>query len=80
MPSRKDVQSGQQSGPTGGDPFGLLANCFLFFCMDPAVFVFPMLIADFKDTLQNQDRVPAVWAKFYIAHPPSIHLLKYALV
>ena len=52
------------------DPFRLLANFFLFFCRylafckDLAVFIFPTLLADFKDPIQNQNRVSV--------HVPSI--------
>ena len=42
-------------GPSGGDPFCLLANCFLFswLCL------FFALVLDFKDPIQNRDKVSA---------------------
>ena len=45
-------------------PFRLLANCFQFFCRDSAVFIFPTLLADLKDPIQNRDSVPTLWAEF----------------
>ena len=51
-----DVKSRQLPGPSGEDPFCLLANCFLFFCRDLVVFVFTRLLSDFKDPIQNLDR------------------------
>ena len=43
---------------SGEDPFRPLANCFLFFCRDSAVFIFPTLLADFKDPIQKQTGSP----------------------
>ena len=59
------------------DQFRLLANCFLFFRRDLALFIFPKLLADFKDPIQNQNRVATLWAELHIAHVPSILLLSY---
>ena len=52
------------AGPSGVDPF-LLAYCFL--CLS----IFPTLLADFKDPIQNWDKVPDLKAKFHITHAPS---------
>ena len=35
----------------GEDTFRLLANCFVFFWMDLALFIFTTLLADFKDPI-----------------------------
>ena len=56
-------------------PFLLLANCFLFFRRDLDWFIFPTLLADFKDPIQNQNRVATLWAELHVAHVPSILLL-----
>ena len=51
----------------------LPANCF---CKkNSAVLVFPTLLADFKNPIQNRDRVPALCDKLQKAHVPSILLL-----
>ena len=42
-----------------------------------ALFIFSTLLADFKDPIQNRDRVPCPWADLYIAHIPSIVLLQF---
>ena len=55
---------------SGGDSFRLLANCFLFLFRDSAVFIFPTLLAYFKDPIQNQDKVPALWVELHISHSP----------
>ena len=52
--------------PSGGVPFRLLANCFLIFGWDLAMFILPTLLAD----LCKQNYM-------YLAHAPSILLLKY---
>ena len=59
------------------DQSRLLVNCFLFFRRDLALFIFPALLADFKDPIQNQNRVATLWAEMHIAHVPSILLLSY---
>ena len=41
------VKSRHLPGPSGGDPFGLLANCFLSFFL-LTVFIFSMLLANIK--------------------------------
>ena len=46
--------------------FHLVANCFMYYCRDLAVFLFPALLADFKDPIQNLDRVPALWSELHI--------------
>ena len=51
--------------PSGGDLYRLLANCFLFFSRGLAVFLFPTLLADFKDPIQNRDRVPALISELH---------------
>ena len=41
-------------GPSGGDPFCLLANCFQFFCSRKlAGFIFSTLLADYKDPIYS---------------------------
>ena len=45
-----------------GETLCLLANCFLFFCRDLAVF--PTLLVDLQHQIQNGDWVPTPWAKF----------------
>ncbi len=59
------------------ETFCLLANCFLFFCRDSAVFIFQTLLAVFEDTIQNGDRVPALWAELHIADALPTPLLFY---
>ena len=59
-----------QRGPSGGDPFCLLANFFLFFCRNSAVFIFPMLLADFKEQIPKQDRVSILWVDLHMAYAP----------
>ena len=39
--------------PSGGDPFRLLANFFMIICRELAVFIFPTLLADFKDQIRK---------------------------
>ena len=39
-------------------PFSLLGNCFMFFCRDLAVFIFPTLLAYFKVPIQNLEKIP----------------------
>ena len=63
--------------PVGEDFYCLLANCFLFFCRNSAVFIFPTLLADFKDQIKNRDRDHAMWAELHLAHTYSILLLLY---
>ena len=43
-----DLQPINLPSPSGEDPFRLLANCFLLFCYDLAVFIFPMLLPDIQ--------------------------------
>ena len=50
---------------------------FLFFCRDLAVFIFPTLLAAFRDPIHN--RVPALRGKLQIAHALSILLLKWSV-
>ena len=50
------------SWPKWCRPFRLIANFYLFFCKDLAVFIFPTLLADFKDIIQDRDRVQSQWA------------------
>ena len=38
--------------------FLLQQTAFLIFCRDPCVSIFPALLADSKNPMQNQDRVP----------------------
>ena len=45
----------------------------LFICS--TLFIFPTLLADFKNRIQNQDRVPVLWAEVHIDHTTSIPLL-----
>ena len=52
---------------------------FLFFCRDLAVFIFPTLLADFRDPIQNPARVPALRGKLQLAHALSILLLKWSV-
>ena len=47
--------------PIGGDAFCLLANCFLLFSRCLAVLIFLTLLADFKDPIENRNRVPVLW-------------------
>ncbi len=61
-------------GPSGGDPFCLLANCFLFVCRDPALFIF-IILSDFKYSIQIWDRVSALWDELHIAYTPIIILV-----
>ena len=62
------------------DPFRLLENGFLFFCKDSAVFIFPTLLADFKDQIQNLESVVPLWTELYIAQDPSIFLLEFFFI
>ena len=52
-----------------------LENCFPFFCSDLTVFIFPTLLADFKDPILNRDRGPALLAELHINHAPTILIL-----
>ena len=53
--ARKNVQfDAQLLGLSSGDPFRLLANCFMLFCRDSAVFIFPTLLPDFKDLIYTK--------------------------
>ena len=45
-----------------------VANCFLFNCRDSAVFIFPTLLADFKDPLQNLNNVHTLWEGLQMAN------------
>ena len=71
------VYSTKLPAPSSGDHFGLQANCFLFSCRDSAVFIFPTILADFKDPIQNRDRVPALSNK--ITYRQAFNLILYAL-
>ena len=66
------VLSRQLPDSSSGDPFSLLANCFLFFCRKLAVFIFPTLLADLKDPIQNWKKDPSLWAELHTAHAPNI--------
>ena len=50
--------------------FCLLANCFLFFRSDLAVFIFPMLLADIqrKDPIKSRLRVPTQLIYIYLTY------------
>ena len=52
-----DVLSRQQSGPSRGDPLYLQPNCFLLFCRDSTILIFPTLLADFNDPIQKTGQV-----------------------
>ena len=39
------------------------------------MFIFPTLLSDFKDPIQNKDRGSTLCAELHIAYDPSIHLL-----
>ena len=67
-----DVLSRQLPGPSDGDLFNLEVNCFLLFCRDLAVFIFPTLLDEFIDQIQNRDNVLALWTELHKAHIPSI--------
>ena len=36
------------------------------------MFIFPTLLDDFKDPIQNRDLVSALWAELHIAHVPHL--------
>ena len=59
------------SGPSGGNLFRLLANCFLLFCSN--LFIFPTLLAE----IPSRHRVPNEWVLLYIAR---VHLFFYFTV
>ena len=44
----ENVKSIQLPGLSGEDPFRLLANCFLFYCRDLAVFIFTMILDNLR--------------------------------
>ena len=54
---------GQLPDPSGRDLFRLIANFFLFICRESLWFIFLTLLVDFKDPIQNRDRVSALWAE-----------------
>ena len=41
------------------------------------MFIFPTLLADFKDQIQNLESVVPLWTELYIAQDPSILLLEF---
>ena len=61
--------------PNSGDPICLLANCYMFFFAWTRVclYIFPTLIADFKDPVLNWYRVRIV--ELHIAHAPLLFSL-----
>ena len=42
-------------------PFWYASKLLSVIFMDSAMFIFPTLLADFKDPVQNLDRFPALW-------------------
>ena len=50
-----NVDSRQILAPSVKKTFRLLANYFLFLCMESGVFIFPTLLDDYKDPMQNRD-------------------------
>ena len=53
----------------------IISSASKLFFGDSAVFVFPLLLADFKDPIQNRDRAPVPRGGLHIAHTSSILLL-----
>ena len=52
-----------------------VAEAFIV-CLQNAVFAFPTLVANLKDTIQDRDRVLAAWVEFHTGRGgPSIILL-----
>ena len=49
------------------DNYRLLANCFLYFYRESTVFIFPRLISDIKDPIQNWYSLPALLTELHIA-------------
>ena len=51
---------------SGGDLFRLLANCFLYYCSDSAVFIFPTLLTDIQRPNLNLAQGPHhTWIKLH---------------
>ena len=66
---------------SGGDLFRLLANCFLLFCSDLAVLIFPTVLLISKDLIKSQHCVHGVKTYSYLTPPShSIVLLLMFLV
>ena len=64
-----DVSSRQLPGPSGGDHFGLLANSFLYFCTQLAVFIFLILLATKPNTKLRQGPCPVgrvIYSSYYL--------------
>ena len=61
--------------PNWWSPFSSASKLLSVFLKDLAVFIFPTLLADFKDQIQNRDRVPTLWAELHMAHAPSIFFI-----
>ena len=51
------------------DLFRLLANCFMLFCSDLAVYM-----GDIQDPIKSRHRVPTPWLELHIARASSILL------
>ena len=64
--SLNNIQILYLSSQIVGAPFCLLANYFLFFCSDLAVFIFPILLAHFKDPIESKQRVSTPWVQLHI--------------
>ena len=56
--------------PSGSDPFRLLAYCFLFFCRDSAVFIFPTILADFQDSIKIGTLSLPLWESYIYSSCP----------
>ena len=63
-----DVKSRQL--PSHSEALSFASKLISVLCRD-LVFIFPTLSADFKDPMQNRNRVPALWAKLHIALAPQ---------
>ena len=52
----------QTTSPSGGNLFRLIANCFMLFCIDLSVLVFPTLLADVQRP--NWKSFQSIWMLF----------------
>ena len=53
------------TGPSGGTIFRLLANCFLLFCRDLAVFVFQTRLAYIQNLIESRHGIQHVPPLFF---------------
>ena len=53
-------------------PFSSANELFLAFCKDSLVFIFLKISFDFKDPINNGDRIPTLWEELHKAEESQV--------